>query len=127
MEQIQLFGLLGKHFRENATHFTTRELWQILMRGHQALPFHTGKFQPGMQADLVFWDLAYPGIMPVHDPLAAILYSSGKQQVKHVMIGGRWVKQEGRVCIDAQKVMEQMQQKTREIMALGKGQAPIRF
>ncbi|MDW7670142.1 MAG: amidohydrolase family protein [Bacillota bacterium] len=127
IEQIQLFGLLGKHFGENATHFTTRELWQILMRGHQALPFHTGKLQPGMQADLVFWDLAHPGVMPVHDPLAAILYSSSKQQVKHVMIGGRWVKQEGRVCIDAQNIMDQMREKIQEIMAMGKGQAPIRF
>jgi 5-methylthioadenosine/S-adenosylhomocysteine deaminase len=127
LEQVRLFGLLGKHFSQDATQFNCKSLWKILMAGHGALPFNTGKMKAGTEADLVFWDLASPGVMPVHNPLAAILYSSSNQQVRHVMVGGQWVKFDGWVKMDEKAVRQELMEKSQHMMKLGKGKTPLQF
>ncbi|MEG0853184.1 MAG: amidohydrolase family protein, partial [Angelakisella sp.] len=44
LEQLRLFGLLGK-WEDEARDYTLTELWQILMNGHNALGFNSGKLQ----------------------------------------------------------------------------------
>lgn len=127
LEQVRLFGLLGKHFSQDATQFSCKSLWKILMAGHGALPFNTGKVKAGAEADLVFWDLSSPGVMPVHNPLAAILYSSSNQQVRHVMVGGQWVKFDGWVKMDEKAVQQELMEKSQHMMKLGKGKTPLQF
>ncbi|MEN1759840.1 amidohydrolase family protein [Anoxynatronum sibiricum] len=127
LEQVRLFGLLGKHFHQDATHFGCQTLWKILMRGHEALPFQSGKIAVGAAADLTLWQLTQPGVAPVHHPLAAILYSSGPQQVAHVMVEGKWAKKDGRVNMNHHHVKNMLTEASNHLMTLGKGSIPFTF
>ena len=97
------------------------------MKGHDALPFDSGKIAVGAAADLTFWDLSQPGVAPVHHPLAAILYSSGPQQVAHVMVNGVWAKKEGRVKMNREQVKHLLTEASQHLMTLGKGSIPFTF
>ncbi len=127
LEQARLYGLMGKWLKEEATGQTLKEIWQMIMKGHEALPFKTGKIQAGWKADLVFWDLTHPTTMPLHNPLAALLYSSGKEQAKHVMIAGRWAKYDGKVKMNLENIKHNMLKATKDLLKKGKGSASIRF
>jgi len=127
LEQASYYGLLGKLLKEDATSYPLKMIWQMIMKGHTALPFKTGRICPGHKADLVFWDLDHPSTMPLHNPLASILYSSSRKQIKHVMIAGHWVKYEGKVAMDANGIEKQMREATEDLLEKGKGKAAITF
>lgn len=48
-----------------------------------------GTLEAGMQADLIAIDLDCIETWPEHDPAAAILYASNRNQIKHVWVAGR--------------------------------------
>ncbi|MGE5590445.1 MAG: amidohydrolase family protein, partial [Bacillota bacterium] len=106
LEQVRLWALLGKHSSGDATRFTLQEAWALLMNGHRALGTNTGLVQPGRDADLVVWDLRQPNTAPVHDPLAAILYSAGSRNVRDVLVQGQFLKRGHRlVTLDGPSVV----------------------
>ena len=127
LEQIRLFGLLGKHIRRDATAFPLESLWQMLMRGHAALPFNTGRIEVGYEADLVFWDLNRLEIQPNHNPLASILYSCDTSHVKHVLVRGSYVKRDGKVLMDKEKVTHLFRKAYGILLERGKGESHILF
>jgi 5-methylthioadenosine/S-adenosylhomocysteine deaminase len=49
----------------------------------------TGSLQVGKSADIVAVDLAQPETQPVFNPVSQIVYAAGREQVRHVWIGGR--------------------------------------
>lgn len=126
LEQVRLYGLLGKMFN-NSTDFTLEELWQLLMRGHKALNFNTGCIKPGYEADLVLWDLQKPNTMPVYNPLAAIIYSSDSRNILHSMVGGRFIKRDGRVLLDEKYIIKKAYEHSIDIIGRGKGKTKIVF
>ena len=127
LEQIRFFGLLGKHVTGDAEKFNIRNLWTILMRGHGALPFRAGKMKAGSAADLICWDLNGLTTAPVYNPLATILYSADHSNVKHVMINGKWLKREGRLMLDEQKVQQTLRINVNDLIAKGKGKSKLTF
>jgi 5-methylthioadenosine/S-adenosylhomocysteine deaminase len=65
--------------------------------------------------------------MPVHNPLAAILYSAGSNQVEHVMVAGEWTKFEGNVLMDREKISASLMEQSLDLMDRGKGKMPFTF
>ena len=92
-----------------------------ILRGHEALPFGTGRLEPGAAADLIFWDLDTVQTAPLYNPLAAILYSADSRNIRHVMAAGAFVKRDGRLCLDTAPLLQNAARCAREISVRGKG------
>jgi cytosine/adenosine deaminase-related metal-dependent hydrolase len=48
-----------------------------------------GSLEPGKRADFVVVDLSDPAVQPVYDPIAAMVYSASRHNVRATFIGGR--------------------------------------
>lgn len=126
LEQARLFALLGK-WEDRAEGFRLEDIWRLLMRGHGALGFGSGKLAAGAAADLLFWDLDTVQTAPLYSPLAAILYSADSRNIRHVMVAGEFVKKDGRLRADPAPVLEKAARCAREISIRGKGVSKLYF
>ena len=126
LEQARLFALVGK-LTDRAEDYPLREVWQVLMRGHRALSFGSGRLVPGAAADLCFWDLDTPQTAPLYSPLAAILYSADSRNIRHVMVAGEFRKRDGALAFDTAPILENAARCAREISIRGKGVSKLRF
>ncbi len=127
LEQARLFAMIGKLVYNNAEDYTLKETWKILMRGHEALDFNSGRVQEGAAADLLFWDLDNILTLPVYNPLGAILYSAGADQIVHSMIDGQFVKKNGRVNLDLDEIRNSAKKRADLILKKGKGKTKLLF
>ncbi|HCJ10836.1 MAG TPA: cytosine deaminase [Clostridiales bacterium] len=128
LEQVRLWALLGKHAVGRADRFTLEEAWRVLMNGHRALGRGTGAVRPGWEADLVVWDLEQPNTAPVHNVLAAIIYSADARNVRDVLVSGRFLKRDFEVvAVDAAEALRQAEEAARAVVARGPGRATVTY
>lgn len=107
LEQLRLFGLIGKHL-QGAELFSLIDLWKTIMRGHEALGLQSGMIEPGRKADLVIWKIKEPSLWPLHNPLAALIYSGEKSMVRDVIVNGKVLLRDGRfTTIKREDVLDQ--------------------
>ncbi|MCO5160428.1 MAG: amidohydrolase [Mesorhizobium sp.] len=65
-----------------------------------------GSLEGGKQADLVRIDLSAPRLQPIYDPYATLVYSTLADDVRDVMVAGRWLMRDREVLtLERQKVM----------------------
>lgn len=126
LEQLRLFALLGK-WEDRAEEFTTTQLWQILMNGHRALPFDSGRLAPGAAADLNVWRLDKPNTAPAHDPLAAIIYSGNRGNIQHTIVNGSFVKKDFALVHDISGLMTEAEELAEGIRRRGMGETQLSF
>jgi len=50
---------------------------------------HTGSLEIGKLADMVAFDLSRLAQQPIYDPVSQLIYSSGRDCVRHVWVGGK--------------------------------------
>ncbi len=128
LEQVRLWALLGKHASGRADRFTLEDAWRVLMSGHRAFGRGTGAVQPGWEADLVVWDLEQPNTAPVHDVLAAIIYSADARNVRDVLVSGRFLKRDFKVvAVDVAEALRQVEEAARAVVARGPGRATVTY
>ena len=60
---------------------------------------HLGSLEPGKRADFALVDLNDPAVQPVYDPIAAMVYSASRHNVRGTYLAGSEVK------IDASAVL----------------------
>ncbi len=64
-----------------------------------------GRIAPGTQADLVVVDLGRPATAPALDPVRNFIYYASASDVRHVLVGGKVVVEDGRVLtLDEQSI-----------------------
>lgn len=126
LEQARLFALVGK-FEDKAEEYYLREVWQVLMRGHEALSFGSGRLTAGAAADLLFWDLNTVQTAPLYSPLAAILYSADSRNIRHVMVAGEFRKRDGALAFPLEPVLENAARCARGITTRGRGVSKLHF
>jgi len=51
----------------------------------------TGTLEIGKAADLIVVDLGQPHLTPLYDPFSHLVYAARAADVRHVMVGGRWL------------------------------------
>ena len=51
----------------------------------------TGTLTPGKAADLIVVDVNQPHLTPLYDPYSHLVYAARAADVRHVMVGGRWL------------------------------------
>jgi len=127
LEQARMLALVGKYQERNAEAFPLQALWKILMRGHDALPFGSGRLEAGAPADLVIWDLQRTNSVPAYNPLAALVYSADARNVLHSMVAGRWVKKNSAVQLDLEAIMAKAGERAQGILRKGKGKTKLAF
>lgn len=127
LEQVRLLGLLLKDVYQDARKAKLEELWKTLMKGHEALPFNSGKLKEGYSADLIFWDLNKVNTMPLYNPLASILYSANETNIKDVMIHGEWVKKDHKLIAYESKLIQDVNAQVQDLLRRGKGKAKVHF
>jgi 5-methylthioadenosine/S-adenosylhomocysteine deaminase len=84
-------SLLAKGSSGDAAAFGAhRALRAMTLDGARALGLHDriGSISPGKFADLVTVDLSDPDMQPIHDPVAQLIFSAGREQVADVWIAG---------------------------------------
>ncbi|MBU1081231.1 MAG: amidohydrolase family protein, partial [Spirochaetes bacterium] len=127
LEQARILALMGKYQERDAEAFPLRSAWKTLMRGHDALPFGSGRIEAGAPADLVLWDLRRPNTFPAYDPLAALLYSADASNARHSMVAGRWVKRDGELLLDVEAIVARAGERAAGILRKGKGKTDLAF
>lgn len=127
LEQARMLALVGKYQERDAEAFPLKAVWSMLMRGHDALPFGTGRIEAGAPADIALWDLRRPNTFPAYDPLAALIYSADAGNVRHSMVAGRWLKKDGALTMDVGAVVERAAERAAGILRKGKGKTDLEF
>jgi 5-methylthioadenosine/S-adenosylhomocysteine deaminase len=85
-------ALLAKAVAGSATALDAhRALRMATLNGARALGLddHTGSLEIGKFADMVAFDLSRLAQQPVYDPVSQLIYSSGRDCVRHVWVGGK--------------------------------------
>lgn len=126
LEQARYFSMIGKYICNDPTTYETSYVWKHLMDGHKALGFNTGKIENGYGADLVIWDLKKVNTFPVYNPLTALLYSADAANVRYTMVGGSFLKYDGKLtCVDEIQLLEDVRGAHEKLMKRGKGKAVV--
>ncbi len=125
LEQARLFALLGKFITGQPEKFGGRDIWKMLMRGHKALSFNSGRIKEGYSADLLVWDLKNVMTGPLYNPLSSILYSSESKHIIHSIIDGRLVKKNGKLLFDCPKIYDALDLLSQDLLKRGKGKAKV--
>lgn len=126
LEQARHFALIGKYICDDPTTYTVPYIWSRLMDGHRALGFHTGKLEAGYNADLVIWDLRKVNTFPVYHPLTALLYSADAANARYTMVGGRFLKYDGKLtCVDEDRLLAEVKAAQKKLVERGKGKAAV--
>lgn len=126
LEQARYFSLIGKYICDDPTTYEVSYVWKHLMDGHKALGFNTGKVENGYEADLVIWDLKKVNTFPVYNPLTALLYSADASNVRYTMVGGSFLKYDGKLtCVDEAQLLNDIRCAHEKLMKRGKGKAVV--
>jgi 5-methylthioadenosine/S-adenosylhomocysteine deaminase len=127
IEQARLFALVGKFMNNNPEAYSLADIWKIMMKGHEALEFNSGKIEEGYCADIIIWNLDDINTAPIYNPLSAIIYSSSSKNVHHLIINGNFVKKNGQLCIDKEIIIKEAKERARDILNRGKGKTKLVF
>ncbi len=127
VEQARLFALLCKFQENDGRVLNAASVWKMLMAGHGAFSFGTGRIEEGAPADLVIWALDAPGTFPVYDPVTSILYSSDSSNAKYVFVSGEPLKADGKLCDRVAVQLEDVKKAQRELLKRGKGEAKVAY
>ena len=127
LEQARTLALLHKHEKQDSTLSDVKSIWKLLMNGHCAFKFNSGKLKVGYSADLIVWDLNRINTIPLYNPLASIIYSSDSSNIKAVMINGDYVKEDYHLKVDEQSLVQEVQVRVNDLLERGKGKAKVQF
>jgi 5-methylthioadenosine/S-adenosylhomocysteine deaminase len=91
-ESLRLVALTEKHQQNNAEWMALSDVLRLATHnGAKASHHKTGTLIPGHQADIALLDLSAPHNQPLHNPLAALVYSVRPTDVVHVLVAGQVV------------------------------------
>ncbi|MFJ7048800.1 amidohydrolase family protein [Streptomyces sp. NPDC101112] len=99
-EAMRLVALTQKQAERDATWMTVSDTVRVATRGGAralGLGDRIGALEVGRAADIVLMDLRGPHCRPLHDPVAALVYSVRASDVRDVVVDGRVVVRDGRL------------------------------
>ncbi|MCD7995098.1 MAG: amidohydrolase [Clostridia bacterium] len=121
MEVLKTTALLQKvHLKDAAAMPASKVLELATLGGAKAVMREgdLGAIAPGMKADLVIYDPFHGRSIPVHDPVSAIVYSSGQVNIESVMVDGVFVmEQKHMTMIDEEKVLYATQKAAEKLIS----------
>lgn len=126
-EALRLIALVEKQNEQDATWMTISDVLRVATRGGATaagLGTVTGALEVGRRADIALVDLNQPHVQPVHDPLAALVYSTRASDVVTVLVDGEVVVHERRLTrTDLADIVGQAREVAPQLVDLSKGGA----
>ena len=123
LSETRTAALLAKAVAGSATALDAhRALRMATLNGARALGLedHTGSLELGKFADMVAFDLTRLAQQPIYDPVSQLIYSGGRECVKHLWVGGKQLLQDRQLLrMDEQRVIATAQEWGRKIGAKG--------
>ena len=95
-EEMRLAALLHKGVTMNATEVSAHQaLCMATANGAAALGIKAGVLEPGYLADIVRLDTHSPAMIPLNNPVSAVVYGASAGDVRMTMINGRVLYENG--------------------------------
>jgi 5-methylthioadenosine/S-adenosylhomocysteine deaminase len=97
--EMSLTARLHKVWRQDPTLLPAAQTVALATReGAKVLGLEDriGTLTPGKEADLIVVELNHPHLTPLFDPFSHLVYAARAADVRHVMVGGRWLLQDKR-------------------------------
>lgn len=118
-------ALLAKAVAGSATALDAhRALRMATLNGARALGIEdqTGSLEVGKFADLVAFDLSGLSQQPIYDPVSQLIYSTGRDTVQHVWVGGKQLLEKGQLLrMDEQRIITEACRWGERIASTNKG------
>ena len=118
-------ALLAKAVAGSATALDAhRALRMATLNGARALGIddQTGSLEIGKFADLVAFDLSGLSQQPIYDPVSQLIYSTGRDTVQHVWVGGKQLLEKGQLLrMDEQRIITEACRWGERIASTNKG------
>lgn len=121
-EEMRLAALLAKGSSGKADTLPAHDaLAMATLNGAKALGLddRIGSLVPGKQADIVAVDLSGAATQPCYDPISQLVYSAGRDQVRHVWVAGELVVKDGRCQTLDEAIVVRHARQWREKIAAG--------
>ncbi|GAA4789712.1 hypothetical protein GCM10023200_25620 [Actinomycetospora chlora] len=119
IENMKYAALLQKVVARQADVVVAEEVFRMATSGGAAavgLGDRLGRLVPGFLADVVLVDATGPHMIPMHDPLAALVYSARAADVDTGLVGGRIVVRHGEVpTLDEERVVSDVARRARAV------------
>jgi 5-methylthioadenosine/S-adenosylhomocysteine deaminase len=93
IEAMRWTAMLGKVASRRADVSTARQVFDsaTLSAARALQRSDLGRLAPGAKADLLFWRTDSVSMTPMRDPIRNIVYSAESEDLRDVMIDGKWV------------------------------------
>lgn len=117
-EQMRLTAMLQKHEQDDATVLGRQEVLELATAGAASVlnEPQLGKLQPGYLADIILVSLDEAHMQPVHDLVAALVYSASARDVQSVMVHGEVLMQQRELTkLDKREVFKQVKTRAHKL------------
>ncbi|MGM9759483.1 MAG: amidohydrolase family protein [Parabacteroides sp.] len=116
IEAMKLASLLGKAYWKNPEAVKAHDIFQsATCDGADILELHTGRIEPGYQADLCLIDLQQPAFTPNFDLISNLVYAANGSCVDTLICDGR-VLMEHRHVPGEEEILEQAARRAYELV-----------
>jgi 5-methylthioadenosine/S-adenosylhomocysteine deaminase len=111
VQMLKFTALLHKVMRRDPTVITAEKVLEMAtIDGARALGLdaEVGSIEVGKKADLMMVDFRTPNTTPDHHPVSTLVYSASGAEVQTVLVDGRVVVDEGKICtVDEGEVLKE--------------------
>ena len=99
IESLRWTAVMGKTMSRDAQKSTAADVFNsaTLAPAKMLHRDDLGRIAPGAKADMLFWDAGSLFMVPLRDVIKNIVFNAQAEDLKDVMIDGRWVQQDGTV------------------------------
>jgi 5-methylthioadenosine/S-adenosylhomocysteine deaminase len=121
LEALKVGALLPKVAARDPAIFTAADALRLATTGGAAALGRDdfGTLEVGKRADLFVFDPRHAKSTPVHDPVSTLVYASGEVNVRTVVVGGRVVLDDFKVCgVDEGAILAEAQSVAEALSAL---------
>jgi 5-methylthioadenosine/S-adenosylhomocysteine deaminase len=119
--EMSLAARLHKVWRRDPTVLPAGEVVAMATRqgaGVLGLEDRIGTLTPGKEADLIVLAMPQPHLTPLYDPYSHLVYAARAADVRHVMVGGRWLLRHRQLTtLDGEAICRRVQAHSRDLAA----------
>jgi len=119
IEEMHIASLIHKAAEEDPKAASAYEILSMATReGARVLgrDGEIGTLDEGKQADLILLDMDAPHLIPLNDPVSAVVYAAQASDVRGVMCAGTWIMEDRKlVTLDEERICAEAEESARRI------------
>jgi 5-methylthioadenosine/S-adenosylhomocysteine deaminase len=131
VDEMWLTSLIHKGWRLDPTVVPSQDILRMATKnGAKALLDDDlyGSLVPGMKADLIVIDPHGPSMMPVNDPIAALVTAMHSTNIESTMCDGKWIMKDRKILtLDEEAILEEASRRGKAIYGRAGIVLPDRF